>query len=341
MFDFGTYLDLPLIWAAIIGFAIYTYVVLDGFDLGCGILFPFAPTDNCRDKIMMSIAPFWDGNETWLVLGGGGLLAAFPLVYSIVMPAFYIPIIIMLLSLIFRGVSFEFRFKASGKMKRLWEHCFHFGSLLAALCQGIILGAFIEGIKVQNNSFVGGPFDWLSTFSLFCGISLVASYALLGGTWLIMKSHGTTQQWAIQVSKYVGIYVLVFTGAISLFSPFINSFIFERWLNKDNILFIGWLPLLVIFCFYYLYKTINNAHEKKDYIPFLITIVIFTLFSTGLAFSIWPYILPYNIDVWQGAAASRSLSLLLVGAVIVVPMILAYTAYSYYIFRGKTDLEHY
>lgn len=341
MFDFGTYLDLPMIWGGIIGLAIFIYVVLDGFDLGTGILFPFAPSEDCRNKMIMSIAPFWDGNETWLILGGGGLFAAFPLVYSIVMPAFYMPVIVMLLSLVFRGVSFEFRFKATGRMKKLWDYCFHFGSLVAAFSQGIILGGFIEGIKIIDKKFAGIPFDWLSPFSIFCGISLTFSYALLGSTWIIMKTHGKTHDWAKSVSIYVSIYVLLFTGAVSLFSPLLNDFIFERWFNKDNLLFIGWLPILVITCFVYLHKTLNNLTEKTDHYPFLITITIFTLLSCGLAFSVWPYIIPYDITIWDGAASTRSLSLLLVGAVIVVPIVLAYTAYSYYVFRGKTDLTSY
>lgn len=337
MFDFGMYIDLPFVWAGIIGFAIFVYIVLDGFDLGTGILFPFAPSEECRNKMIMSIAPFWDGNETWLILGGGGLFAAFPYAYSIVMPGFYIPIIIMLLALVFRGVSFEFRFKASGRMKNFWDYCFHFGSLTAAFCQGIILGGFIEGVSMNNGKFSGIPFDWLSGFSLFCGIAITFSYALIGSTWLIMKTSGRTHDWAKKVSTYVGIYVFLFTGAISLFSPLINNYIYTRWFTAENFMLIGWLPILIILGFIYLYKTLHNLTDKNDYVPFVITIGIFTLCCLGLAFSIWPYIVPYEITIWQGAASSKSLSLLLVGAIPVIPIILIYTAYTYYIFRGKTD----
>jgi cytochrome d ubiquinol oxidase subunit II len=341
MFDFGPYIDLPFIWAGIIGFAIFVYIILDGFDLGTGILFPFAPSDECRNKMIMSIAPFWDGNETWLVLGGGGLFAAFPYAYSIVMPGFYMPIIIMLLALIFRGVSFEFMFKTSGHMKKFWGYAFHFGSLAATFCQGMILGGFIEGISMVNGKSSGVPYDWFSAFSLFCGIAITFSYALIGSTWLIMKTADITHDWAKKVTFYISIYVFLFTGAISLFSPLLNEYIYNRWFTSTNLLLIGWLPLLVIFGFIYLYRTLYNLTEKNDHYPFFITIGIFTLCCIGLAFSIWPYIVPYQITIWQGAASSRSLSLLLVGAVLVVPMILFYTAYTYYVFRGKTEVGTY
>jgi len=341
MFDFGTYIDLPLIWAALIGFAIFVYVILDGFDLGTGILFPFAASDDCRDKMIMSIAPFWDGNETWLILGGGGLFAAFPYVYSIVMPGFYVPLIFMLLALVFRGVAFEFRFKASGNMRKFWDYCFHFGSLVAALAQGLILGGVIRGFNVKNGHYAGSPFDWLTAFSLFCGIAVVFSYALLGSTWVIMKTHGQTQEWARKIASYISIYVLFFTGCISLFSPLINNYIYQRWFNFDHIFIIGWLPILMIACFFFLYKNLLNLNSKNDHWPFLLTITIFSLCCLGLLFSIWPYIVPYEVTIWEGATSSRAQSFLLIGAVIVVPVILSYTAYSYYVFRGKTDLKHY
>lgn len=341
MFDFGPYIDLPLVFASIIGFAIFVYVILDGFDLGVGILFPFAPTDECRDKMIMSIAPFWDGNETWLILGGAGLFVAFPTVYSIVMPGFYLPVILMLLALIFRGVSFEFRFKAKGKVKKLWDYCFHFGSLTAGFAQGLILGGFIEGVSIKGNEFAGIPFDWLSPFSLFCGIAMVFSYALLGSTWLLMKTADKTQAWALKVAKYVSIYVCFFTGAISLFSPLINNYIYNRWFGGEDIFIIMWLPIAVLITFIYLFKNIINFEEKNYYKPFLLSILIFCFCSLGLAFSIWPYIIPYSVTIWEGAGTDRSLSFLLVGALLVVPVMLVYIGYSYYIFRGKTDLKEY
>ena len=193
MFSFESFLDLPLVWYSLIGTAILMYILLDGFDLGVGILFPFAPSDQCRDRMMNSIAPFWDGNETWLVLGGGGLFAAFPLAYAILMPAFYIPIILMLLGLIFRGVAFEFRFKATGKSRRIWDYSFHFGSLVATFMQGMVLGTFVHGIAVDGRNFGGGAFDWLNAFSVMTGAALVTGYALLGATWTIMKTEADTQ----------------------------------------------------------------------------------------------------------------------------------------------------
>jgi cytochrome d ubiquinol oxidase subunit II len=341
MFDFGNFIDLPLIFACIIGFAIFVYVILDGFDLGVGILFPFAPSDNCRDKMIMSIAPFWDGNETWLILGGGGLLVAFPKVYSIAMPGFYMPIIIMLLALIFRGVSFEFRFKAKGNLITFWNYCFHFGSMIAAFAQGLILGGFIEGVHIKGNAFAGVTFNWMTPFSLFCGLAVIFSYTLLGSTWLVMKTHAKTQEWALKVSKYVGIYVLLFCGAVCTFSPLINNYIYHRWFGGDHIFMIIWLPIAVATAFYFLFKYLINYKEKNNYKPFLLSIIIFTLCSLGLAFSIWPYIIPYSLTIWEGAGTTRSLSFLLIGVSVIIPLMLFYISYTYYVFRGKTDLSEY
>jgi len=196
MLNFESFVDLPLIWYGLIATAVFLYILLDGFDLGVGILFPFAPTDQCRDRMMNSVAPFWDGNETWLVLGGGGLFAAFPLAYAVIMPALYIPVIIMLLGLIFRGVAFEFRFKATGKSRRIWDDAFHFGSLVAAFMQGVIIGAIVQGVKVDGRTYAGGAFDWLNAYSVMTGVAVIFGYALLGGTWLVMKTDGETRDWA-------------------------------------------------------------------------------------------------------------------------------------------------
>ena len=222
MFSFEGFVDLPLIWFGLIGVALFLYVLLDGFDLGVGILFPFAPTDQCRDRLMNSIAPFWDGNETWLVLSGGGLFAAFPLAYAILMPALYLPVIFMLLGLIFRGVAFEFRFKAV-KSRRLWDYAFHFGSLLAAFMQGMIIGAFVQGVKVEGRSFAGGAFDWLNAYSVMTGLALVFGYALLGSTWLVMKTDGITQGWARKCAAYVLGYVGLFLTIVSISMPMMNA----------------------------------------------------------------------------------------------------------------------
>lgn len=334
MFSFAEYIDLPLIWGGLIATAVLLYVLLDGFDLGIGILFPFAPSDQCRNKMMNSIAPFWDGNETWLVLGGGGLFAAFPMAYSIVMPALYVPVILMLICLIFRGVAFEFRFKADTS-RQLWDYAFHFGSLGAAFMQGMILGGIVQGITVEGRAFAGGPFDWLSGFSIMTGVAVVFGYALLGATWIFMKTDGDLQSWARKTAKYVFIYVLAFMGVVSLWVPFLDNHIGERWLSGHNTLMLAPIPALTGVLFFLLWRALD--HGKKDFWPFLCAIGIFFCGYIGLAVSLWPTIVPHSVTLWQAAAAPESLSLLLVGVAIMLPIILAYTAWCYWIFRGKTD----
>jgi cytochrome d ubiquinol oxidase subunit II len=335
MFSFENFIDLPLVWAGIIGTAVLLYVLLDGFDLGLGMLFPFAPTDKCRDKMMNSIAPFWDGNETWLVLGGGGLFAAFPLAYAIVMPAMYIPVILMLLCLIFRGVAFEFRFK-SEKSRVLWDYSFHFGSLGAGFMQGVILGAIVQGIAVEDRGFAGYPFDWLSAFSMMTGLGVVCGYILLGSTWLIMKSDGDLQIWARRTAKYIAGFVLIFMGIVSLWVPYLENDIHARWFGD---LFLWLLPIPIVTAG--LFATLFYALKaQKEYLPFISSILIFVMGFIGLAISLWPYTVPYEITIWDTAAANESLSIMLVGVVIMLPVILAYTAYCYYIFRGKASDEH-
>ncbi len=331
MFDFSPFLNLPLIFAIIIAFAIFMYVLLDGFDLGVGILFPLAPTDDCRHKMMNSIAPFWDGNETWLVLGGGGLFAAFPLAYANIMPAFYLPIIFMLLGLIFRGIAFEFRFKShSAFEQKIWDYSFHFGSLIATFFQGVILGSFIQG------NILSGSLQWLSAFSLICGIAMIAGYALLGSTWLIMKTHDLTQNWARKISFYILVIVAFFIALVSLWTPFLNAEIFNRWFAYKNIFYLMPIPLATIFSFIYLIFALKKNYETT---PFFITIFIFILCYLGLAISLFPYAVPFRLTFEQAAATSTSLSLLLVGVTLILPVILAYTVYSYYVFRGKAKSD--
>tara|TARA_R110000868_G_scaffold262401_1_gene520952 strand:- start:123109 stop:124131 length:1023 start_codon:yes stop_codon:yes gene_type:complete len=334
MFDFASYIDLPLVWFGLISTAVFLYVLLDGFDLGCGILFPFAPSDKCRNKIMNSIAPFWDGNETWLVLGGGGLFAAFPLAYSIIMPALYLPIILMLLGLIFRGVAFEFRFKShSEKEQKIWDTAFHGGSLLAALMQGIVLGNIIQGIEVTERSFSGGPLDWANGFAFFTGISLVFGYALIGAAWMVMKTNGQTQVWARKTGRYVLVFVLLALIIVSVSMPFIDERIWNIWFTTPNIYYLFPLPLTTMFLIYLLRKDFGTDREIR---PFLLSITIFLLGFIGLGISLFPWLVPFEFTIWEAAAASTSQSLLLVGTVIFLPIILTYTAYSYYIFRGKS-----
>lgn len=336
MFDLSPWLDLPLIWGVLIATAVFIYVLLDGFDLGCGILFPFAPTDKCRNKIMNSIAPFWDGNETWLVLGGGGLFAAFPVAYAILMPAFYLPVILMLIGLIFRGVAFEFRFKTEGKDRKLWDVSFHVGSLLAAFMQGVILGNFVQGVEVVDRSFAGGSLDWANGFAMVTGIALIFGYALIGATWLIWKCENDTQLWARRVARYVIGFVALAMGIVSLCMPFIDERISSLWFSMPNIFFLAPIPLLTLGTFFVLWRDLHSELEVR---PFLLTIAIFLLGYLGLGVSMFPWIVPFSYTIWDAAAVSTSQSLLLVGTVIFLPIILAYTAYSYYVFRGKADDE--
>ncbi len=335
MFNFENFIDLPMVWAGLIGTAVLLYVLLDGFDLGLGILFPFAPTDKCRDKMMNSIAPFWDGNETWLVLGGGGLFAAFPLAYSVVMPAMYIPVILMLLCLIFRGVAFEFRFK-SHKSKPLWDYAFHFGSLGAAIMQVMILGGVVQGITVEGRSFAGGAFVWLSGFSFLTGLGVVSGYILLGSTWLIIKTDGDLQNWSRKVAKYILLFVIIFMGLVSLWVPQMSANIHARWFDE---LFFWLLPIPIITGALFA-GLIYGLKKQKEFLPFLCTALIFIMGFLGIAISLWPYAVPYQITIWDAAAANTSLSLMLVGVVIMLPIILGYTAFCYYIFRGKASEEH-
>lgn len=334
MLDFSTVIDLPLVWGGLIATAILLYVLLDGFDLGIGILFPFAPSNNCRERMANSIAPFWDGNETWLVLGGGGLFAAFPLAYAILMPAFYLPVIIMLLGLIFRGVAFEFRLKAQPSHRPFWNYAFHFGSLVAAFMQGMMLGTFVQGVQVDGRSFSGGPFDWVSGFSMLTGMAVVFGYALLGATWLVMKTEDETQRWARRVASYVLGYVGIFMGLVSISVPFFNEDIRTLWFSFPNFWFLLPIPLATALLFAAIWLGLRRGNE---HLPFFCSIGVFFTGYAGLGISLWPWVVPFAITLPEAAAAPTSLSLLLIGAVLMLPMVLAYTAYCYYIFRGKTD----
>ncbi|MEW5910478.1 MAG: cytochrome d ubiquinol oxidase subunit II [Thermodesulfobacteriota bacterium] len=338
MFSLEHIVDLPLVWYGLIGTAILLYVLLDGFDLGVGILFPFAPSDQCRDRMMNSVAPFWDGNETWLVLGGGGLFAAFPLAYAVLMPAFYFPIIFMLLGLVFRGVAFEFRFKASGKSRRLWDHAFHFGSIIAGFMQGVVLGTFVQGISVEGRRFCGSAFDWLTPFSLMTGVALVFGYALLGAGWLILKTDAETRDWARKCAGYVWIYVAFFMGMVSLSMPFINKEVRKLWFELPNFFYLMPLPLSASVMFFFLWKSLR---DKNEYRPFFLGIGIFLTNYMGLGISLWPWLVPFKISIWEAAAVPQSQSLLLVGTLFLLPLVLGYTAFSFYIFRGKVSHEGY
>lgn len=336
MFNLIEFIDLPLIWYGMIATAIFLYVLLDGFDLGVGILFPFAPSDKCRDRMMNSIAPFWDGNETWLVLSGGGLFAAFPLAYAILMPAFYIPITRMLLGLVFRGVAFEFRFKATGRSKRIWDYAFHFGSLTATFMQGVILGAFVQGVAVVGRNFSGGALDWLNAFSIMTGAALIFGYGLLGATWPVMKTDDDTHAWARKSAEYLFIFVAFFMGMVSLCMPVMNESVRTLWFSLPNFFYLLPMPLLSLVFFVILWR---DLHLGRDYRPFFLTLGIFLLNYIGLGISMWPWLVPFAVTFRQAAAAPESQSLLLVGTLAMLPVVLGYTAYCYYLFREKTSHE--
>ena len=307
------------------------YVVLDGFDLGVGILFPFLPERSHRDEMMNSVAPVWDGNETWLVLGGGGLFAVFPLAYAIIMPALYAPVIAMLLGLVFRGVAFEFRWKTE-RGKFLWDWAFAAGSTLAAFAQGIALGALVQGIPVAGRAYAGGWWDWLTPFSLVTAVALVIGYALLGATWLVYKTQGRTQQKAYRLAWVTGLATLVLIGVVSLWTPFLDDAFMQRWFAWPQILFVAPVPLLVTLAAYVLFNGLRRGHERR---PFLAALALFVLCFVGLLISFYPYLVPTSVTLWEAAAPDKSLEFLLAGAAVLLPLILGYTAYSYWVFRGK------
>src|SRR4051812_9939300 len=322
---------LPVIWAAIIGLAVAMYVILDGFDLGIGILFPFAKTDHERDQMMNSVAPFWDGNETWLVLGGAGMMVAFPLAYSIILPAFYLPVIFMLLALIFRGVAFEFRW-IGVTSKRHWSFAFVAGSTLAAFCQGLILGGLIQGIKVENGAFAGSAFDWATPFAVLCGLALVAGYALLGATWLIMKTEGSIANRARIEAKLLLLVVLAFMAIVSIWTPFAFERIAVRWFSLPNILFFWWVPAATLLVAFAAWRWLETGHEV---LPFLATIALFLLGYLGLLISNFPYLVPPSLTIWQTAAAPATHIFMLMGTLVMLPIILGYMIFVYWIFGGK------
>jgi cytochrome d ubiquinol oxidase subunit II len=324
--------DLAFIWAGIIAFAVLAYVLFDGFDLGIGILFPFVRGKDERDRMMNSVAPVWDGNETWLVLGGGGLMAAFPLAYAVALPALYAPLIAMLLALIFRGVAFEFRWRTQRRF--LWDWAFASGSMVAAFAQGIALGALVQGIPVANRAYAGGWWDWLTPFSVLTGVALVIGYALLGATWLIMKTAGELQARAYGFAWIAGFGTLALIGVVSLWTPFLNPVYMSRWFAWPAILYTVPVPLLVALAALLLFGGLYRRYEIS---PFLAAIALFVLSYIGLGISFYPYILPPSITIWEAAAPDSSLRFLLVGAVVLVPLILLYTGWAYWVFRGKVD----
>lgn len=324
-------IDLATVWAFIIALAVFVYVVMDGFDLGLGILFPLFPAKSDRDTIMNSVAPVWDGNETWLVLGGGGLMAAFPLAYAVLMPALYTPMIAMLLGLVFRGVAFEFRARSRTTPNR-WDIAFAGGSLLAALAQGIALGAILQGVHVEARQYAGGWWDWLTPFSILTGASLVIGYALLGATWLILKTEGALRERAYRLSWFLLFGMLVAIAAVSIGTPFLNIQYSQRWFAWPNILAVAPVPVAVAVVSVLLLRSLER---KQDARPFFLSLALFALSYVGLGISMYPYVVPQSITIWQAAAPQNSQLFMLVGVAVLVPLILGYTGWAYWVFRGK------
>jgi len=329
-------IDLPLIWAALIAVAVIAYVMLDGFDLGVGILFPFIKGEQHRDHAMNSVAPVWDGNETWLILGGGGLYAVFPLAYAVIMPALYAPLIAMLLGLVLRGVAFEFRWKTT-RGKFIWDWAFAGGSTVAAVAQGIALGALVQGIPVTDRAYSGGWFDWLTPFSLLTGIALTAGYALLGATWLVMKTEAELQRRSFVFARRLAPLLLILVGAVSVWTPFLSSVFLVKWFAWPAVLYTSVVPILTLLVAARLLLALKNGKEIE---PFLMTLAVFLLCYIGLGISFYPNIVPGAVSIWDAAGPDKSLGFLLVGALILVPLILAYTGYAYWVFRGKVTSGH-
>lgn len=328
-------LDLVLIWTAIIAIGVFLYVLLDGFDLGVGILYGFAPPDH-RPRIMNSIAPIWDGNETWLILGGVALLAVFPVAFAIIIPAVYFPVLLMLLALVFRGVAFEFRFEHP-LARRFWSWGFCVGSSIAAFAQGAVLGAFIQGFAVNGRDFTGTSWDWLTPFSVLTGLGLMCGYALLGAGWLIIKTEGVLQAWARRAGRVCLGGVLVAILAVSIGTPLGNAAIAQRWFGWPHMLLLVPVPLLTAFVALVAWRALSGW--GGDAAPFLSGIGLFLLSYFGIAISLWPMIVPGHFTLWQAASSESTQAFLLVGTLLLLPVILMYTAWSYWVFRGKMQAD--
>lgn len=328
-------LDLVPIWTLILGVGVFLYVLLDGFDLGVGILFGFAPDTRSRNLIMNSIAPIWDGNETWLILGSVGLMAAFPLAFAIIIPAVYFPIAIMLLALVFRGVAFEFRYRDADH-KSFWDHGFSWGSVIATFAQGIVLGAFIQGFKVDGRHFVGSSFDCFTPFSLLTGLALVLGYALLGAGWLVLKTDGDIQLTARRHGRTALVGVLIAVAAVSIWTPLADPDIAHRWFSWPNLIFLAPVPVVTAVIAFFVWRSLSGQSEAG---PFIGAIGLFLMSYLGIAISLWPMIVPHHYTLREAASSQSTQAFLLVGTLFLLPIILLYTAWSYWVFRGKVRAD--
>ena len=328
-------LDLVPIWTLIIGFGVFMYVLLDGFDLGVGILFPLLSSDDDRTLAMNSVAPIWDGNETWLVLGGVALLAVFPLAFAVIIPAVYFPIALMLLGLIFRGVAFEFRHKAV-QARHWWDRSFFVGSTVATYFQGVVLGMFVEGFQVSGRHYAGGSFDWVQPFPLLTGFGLLFGYALLGATWLVMKTEGDLQRWARARAMHALWGVLAFIAMVSIWTPLMRQAIAERWFTWPNLAYLAPVPIVTAAI---ALVTARALRRDSDYVPFIGAMGLFAMCYLGLAISLFPYVVPYALTLWQAASSPATQAFTLIGTLFLLPIIFVYTGWSYYVFRGKVSAD--
>jgi cytochrome bd ubiquinol oxidase subunit II len=324
--------DLVPLWTIILGLGVFFYVLLDGFDLGVGILYGFAPDRSSRTLVMNSIAPIWDGNETWLVLGGLGLLAAFPLAFAIILPAVYFPILIMLLALIFRGVAFEFHYR-DAEHRTFWDYAFCYGSAIATFAQGIVLGAFIQGFKTAGRQFAGGSFDCFTSFSIFTGLALLFGYSLLGAGWLVMKTEGEVQERARRLGRWCLLGVLFAIAVVSVWTPLMEPDIFQRWFSWPNIAFLAPVPIITTLLAFAAWRAFDA--RRFEVAPFVAAIGLFVMSYIGIAISLWPMIVPYKFTLWQAASSPNTQAFLLFGTLFLLPVILMYTGWSYWVFRGK------
>jgi cytochrome d ubiquinol oxidase subunit II len=328
-------LDLVPIWTLILGVGVFFYVALDGFDLGVGMLYNFAATREDRNLIMNSIAPIWDGNETWLILGGVGLYAAFPLAFAIIIPAVYFPVLLMLLALIFRGLAFEFRYR-DAEHRTFWDHGFAWGSALAAFAQGLVLGAFIQGFDVDGRHFAGGSFDCFTPFSIVVGLCLVAGYSLLGAGLLIIKTEGELQAWARRLGRRALVATTVAVLVVSIWTPLSDPVIAARWFSWPNIAYLAPVPIITAALVWHVWRSLNSA---SDFGPFVGSLALFVMSYIGIAISLWPFIVPKHYTLDQAAAAPSTQAFLLIGTLFLLPIILVYTAWSYWVFRGKVRAD--
>jgi cytochrome bd ubiquinol oxidase subunit II len=328
-------LDFVPLWTLLLALAVFYYVVFDGFDLGVGMLYGFAPEPSMRATIMDSVAPVWDGNETWLVFGGLGLLTAFPLAFAIIIPAVYFPVLVMLLALMFRGVAFEFRFRRA-RLRRFWDGAFCGGSIIATIAQGVVLGAFIQGFKVDGRHFAGGSFDFATPFAFVVGLALLAGYGLLGAGWLVLKTEGALQEWARRAGGLCLIGVLAAIVVVSVWTPLANAGIAQRWFTWPNIGLLAPVPIVTAAIAIVEWYALTHRHEL---LPFLGAIGLFMMSFLGIAISLWPMIVPYHYTLWEAASPESTQAFLLVGTLFLLPVILMYTAWSYWVFRGKVRAD--